>query len=742
MFSYAEAVTSIIIKEERDTEEYDDNIEEVLPSSPDEELGTTEQSELTDISCPLCPDQFQDEEGMAKHLRDSHDIGNMYVCTVCQVICWSNKSFIQHMKGHQGQSENKRSDRRKQTPKKIQQEEMSSMLQDNMSALLQQSEANLVNIITTAGIKTEKRKKPKSSKGKKTKNTTSKKVTSSKSNRKKIKTEVKVENDDLVDDEQDSDVTIIEDYDDHDADPDFDAEEYVKTIKAEKVKTEKTTLTTTCSTCGKEYGTRRAWRRHVATAHIEGKAICDYCGNTYKGQDTLKRHIRAIHKDEKHYKCTIEGCEERFHFHNSLKLHILRHTGERPHVCSVCFKSYLTSHHLKVHFQAVHGDNKSFICRFCGKGFSYSTSHKMHERTHSGKKERPFPCEHCGKTFVNRQALKYHVAAKHTVGGNHQCEVCHKVYKTEFILKVHQRRHTEANQRFMCDICGKQFMYKSTLELHKSVHVDDKNFECQTCGKCFKTYPTLYSHQLVHKDDNPFECSVCKKAFKTKERCKAHERRHSGLKPFMCAQCHHCFPDKGGLQKHLKTVHVAVKKFVCDICGKATSRADNLRVHMKVHAKPGYEPKIGRAGKRETSTNRFDSRAAVDTIKKTGYVENSIERDVLDDSNSSDMLFINTDANNFTTLNAGTVGSQSNKKAHLSNINADSPDPSRNQYVSSESPVNLPVQVMQSHDSPSNSAAPHNIPMPALQPAMMYHWPYVYQAGMQPNQTGSNSYFP
>ena len=396
-------------------------------------------------------------------------------------------------------------------------------------------------------------------------NTASEKVTSSKSNRKRLKTDVKREKNDRIDEEQDSDMTLIEYYDDNVADPDFnveeceedsdvtiieddddnnvvkdydnniadsdfDAEEYAKTIKIEKThfKMEKKPYTTTCPTCRKECGTRKAFRHHVETVHTQ--AICDYCGNSYKGYTTLKRHIRAIHKEVKHYKCTIEGCEARFNFHHSLKLHILKHTGERPHVCSVCGKSYLTSDHLKAHFQAIHTNIKNFICRFCGESFSYPGSHNIHERRHIGKKDRRFPCEQCEKTFATRHVLECHVMTKHTTGGHHTCDICHKVYKTEYTLKMHQHYHTQDKQRFMCDTCGKGFMYKSVLKLHKYVHINDKNFKCMTCGKCFKTYPTLSTHnRLVHNDDHPFECSICKKAFKTKVSCKTHERTHSGL---------------------------------------------------------------------------------------------------------------------------------------------------------------------------------------------------------------------
>ncbi|KAK2149530.1 hypothetical protein LSH36_447g00005 [Paralvinella palmiformis] len=179
----------------------------------------------------------------------------------------------------------------------------------------------------------------------------------------------------------------------------------------------------------------------------------------------------------------------------------------------------------------------------------------------------------------------------------------------------------------MCDICGNTYMYKSNLEVHYEVHGEAKKHECKVCGKLFKTYPTLYSHYLVHSDKNPFTCSQCGKAFKTKERLKAHSVRHSGLKPFICDQCGSSFPDKGGLSKHRKTVHAEVARYACPVCGKPCNRADNLRVHMKVHGDPSLlklsldELSSARKAGAESSIKsaiqqqQLDSGKSVDTVQ-------------------------------------------------------------------------------------------------------------------------------
>ncbi len=47
---------------------------------------------------------------------------------------------------------------------------------------------------------------------------------------------------------------------------------------------------------------------------------------------------------KKSYQC--RECKQQFNYHHSLKLHLLKHNGQRPHICQQCNKSYLTISHL------------------------------------------------------------------------------------------------------------------------------------------------------------------------------------------------------------------------------------------------------------------------------------------------------------------------------------------------------------------------------------------------------------
>lgn len=720
-----------------------------MPQSPPSPVPPRRQrSKPEDVSCPLCPAKFTEQESAEQHLKMCHDIGNFYVCSICQHICNSKLALIEHVKdNHQENIEDSLISRKRGRPRKCEPKKLTE-LSDMDEPLTKKKPAT--------AKKTKKKTKPKL----------------------KVKTK-KLKRESTEDDNNEE----------YDGDTDVEGEEESKSVPTKKPIADTSYVPkdgnqVKCIACGKEYKSRRALRRHYASRHEnEGNEYqCEICGKAFTSKDSLYHHRRGVHQNLKVYTCPEPGCDATFNFNHSLRLHKLKHSGNRPHMCSQCGKTYLTAYHLKVHVQAAHSA-KSFSCTVCGKMFSYSTSLKMHEATH--QKQQRVNCDQCAKTFVNTQALKYHIMSKHMAPGHYACEECGKVCKTEFLLRAHKKRHSMDGTRFMCDICGRQFMYKSALEMHRAIHRDDKQYTCKVCNKAFKTYPTLYSHQYVHKEDSPYACSQCGKTFKTKERCKAHEKRHSGLKPFECSICHHCFPDNGGLSKHMRTVHCAVKKFVCDICGKATSRADNLRVHMKVHNKDNIggkpykrpEPKTPRPLSHNLPsmvplTLDHDSGAFSAKKDKTNhyYHENSHDSVSVspgphgnrDDYPPPDVYQPNMpnqqNIPNFSTLDASQISSHSEDQImplNLHNQNA-SQNSSANSYQLSQmnshtnqsvSPApsdNAVRSIVSAASVPSATTAGNMVTVTSLQPSHlhMYTWPYVYPPGLPPqNPPGSSNGF-
>lgn len=485
----------------------------VLPTVPPDDTSSSQKSKREPVSCPLCSSNFRTQEKVENHLRIHHDIGNVYACSMCELICPSNRALHEH-------------------------------LEDSHGEYVPQATSTPSTPGKKRGRKPSVKNVKKVAKGVPLK----KSITANKKNgKKKLKS----------------------------------VQKKIPTLRLRMQDDQYVREKFPCGECDKVYNSRKALNRHDRSAHKKVKYHCNICQKSFGSKESLHHHKKGIHADDKPYSC--EECGASFNFSHSLKLHMLKHSGKRPFQCTECDKTYLTANHLKMHMIGVHQNNKIHMCKFCSKSFAYKTSLKVHEMTHENIK--PYKCQHCDKGFVNSHSLKYHVESKHEVDKWFTCDVCHKQFKTEFSMKTHRRRHSLDGNRFMCDVCGRQFMYKSTLEIHSAIHKDEKTYQCSTCGKSFKTYATLYSHQYVHRTESPYPCPECGKPFKTKERCKAHQKRHAGTKSFTCDVCGNLFQDKGGLSKHKRTVHAEFKRFACPVCGKTCSRADNLRVHMKIHGK-------------------------------------------------------------------------------------------------------------------------------------------------------------
>lgn len=108
-------------------------------------------------------------------------------------------------------------------------------------------------------------------------------------------------------------------------------------------------------------------------------------------------------KPLKRFECLF--CGKIFNYLSSLKVHVRRHSGEKPFSCTVCGKNFAQKTYLKLH-QRVHSGEKPYSCPECGRSFSQKSSLNIHLRTHTG--EKPYSCVDCGKSYAYKYGLNHH----------------------------------------------------------------------------------------------------------------------------------------------------------------------------------------------------------------------------------------------------------------------------------------------------------------------------------------------
>lgn len=394
-----------------------------------------------------------------------------------------------------------------------------------------------------------------------------------------------------------------------------------------------------------EEGVEGPEQQQTSDSAVDGEHTCSECGMSFQRRYSLIMHTLK-HEKSRSYKCSL--CSKEFQYAASLRAHLARHKQQssqrapralyehssepraessedkgsaahtkREFVCDICGKTLPKLYSLRLHMLS-HTGVRPHSCKVCGKTFTNKHSLKMHRLLHETAKQ--FECEYCHKTFVSKRSMEDHTSL-HTGQSKYLCNTCGATFHRASALSKHLKKHLPRPdvRPYACTHCDKRFFEAKDLQQHMNKHMGLKPFQCQVCGKCYSWKKDWYSHVKSHSVAEPYKCNVCGKEFFEKALFRRHVKKathgkkgrvkqnlerecgqcgrkftqlreyrrhvnnHQGVKPFECLTCGVAWADARSLKRHVRT-HTGERPYVCPICNEAHIDARTLRKHMaKLH---------------------------------------------------------------------------------------------------------------------------------------------------------------
>lgn len=217
-----------------------------------------------------------------------------------------------------------------------------------------------------------------------------------------------------------------------------------------------------CKLCEASFRKRQELNQHLRTIHSEKQFKCPLCDHIAKHKGKLTEHMKSVH--EKPFACDL--CNYRTGEKGKIMQHIAnKHTGDLSYVCEICGNGFKTKTSLQTHRQNIHFPEPK-VCQTCGTVCPSLARYSAHI-FRCGKEKKRFPCEKCGKTYVNKE-----------------------------ILKDHMNKHLNIRP-YKCDVCGKEFYQRNRLDTHKYVH-RGAAYRCEICNQSFNRKDNMKNHMKKH----------------------------------------------------------------------------------------------------------------------------------------------------------------------------------------------------------------------------------------------------
>ncbi|XP_073889655.1 zinc finger and BTB domain-containing protein 11 isoform X3 [Macaca fascicularis] len=169
----------------------------------------------------------------------------------------------------------------------------------------------------------------------------------------------------------------------------------------------------------------------------EASHKCGECGMVFQRRYALIMH-KLKHERARDYKCPL--CKKQFQYSASLRAHLIRHTRKDAPSSS---SSNSASNEASGTSSEKGRTKREFICSICGRTLPKLYSLRIHMLKHTGVK--PHACQVCGKTFIYKHGLKLHQSL-HQSQKQFQCELCVKSFVTKRSLQEHMSIHTDVCQ--------------------------------------------------------------------------------------------------------------------------------------------------------------------------------------------------------------------------------------------------------------------------------------------------------